>query len=130
MGPTECKYCGCSEIRSETDSAIHFRCFSSYWHDGDEWNIATNCAAKCAVQLVELRERIQQADHDIEFVKAREANAVTALKSRLRTLNERIQRAVEMLKGQDRIIMVLDDDDEDVVSATGVDQAIEILEGV
>ena len=130
MGPNECKYCGCGEIRSETDSAIHFKCFSSYWHDGDEWNIATNCAAKCAVQLVELRERIQQADHDIEFVKAREANAVTALKSRLRTLNERIQRAVEMLKGQDRIIMVLDDDDEDVVSATGVDQAIEILEGV
>ena len=59
--PTECKYCGCSEIRSETDSAIHFRCFSSYWHDGDEWNIATNCAAKCAVQLVELRERVQTA---------------------------------------------------------------------
>ena len=59
--PTECKYCGCGEIRSETDSAIHFRCFSSYWHDGDEWNIATNCAAKCAVQLVELRGRIQRA---------------------------------------------------------------------
>ena len=61
MGPTECKYCGCREIRSETDSAIHFKCFSSYWHDGDEWNIATNCAAKCAVQLVELRERVQRA---------------------------------------------------------------------
>jgi len=59
--PTECKYCGCSEIRSETDSAIHFRCFSSYWHDGDEWNIATNCAAKCAVQLVELRATVQRA---------------------------------------------------------------------
>jgi len=61
QNPTECKYCGCSDIRSETDSAIHFKCFSSYWHDGSEWNIATNCAARCAVQLVELRERVQRA---------------------------------------------------------------------
>ena len=60
-GPNECKYCGCKEIRTETDSAIHFRCFSSYWHDGDEWNISNNCAAVCAVQLVELRERVQRA---------------------------------------------------------------------
>lgn len=64
--PSECKYCGCEEIRSETNSAIHFKCFSSYWHDGDEWNIATNCAAKCAVQLVELRERIQRALERLE----------------------------------------------------------------
>ena len=66
MGPNECKYCGCREIRTETDSAIHFRCFSSYWHDGDEWNISNNCAAVCAVQFVELRERVQRAVEVLE----------------------------------------------------------------
>ena len=45
---------------------------------------------------------------------------------------ERIKRAVEVLEGGDRIMMVLDDDDEDVsfvVPATDVDRAVGILEG-
>ena len=106
--PTECKYCGCEEIATTTDSEIVFRCWSSYVVEDDYWTVSNNCGARCAVQLVEMRERIQQADHDIEFMKAREANFVTALRSRLRTLNERIQRAVEVLEGAERHEMVID----------------------
>ena len=124
--PTECKYCGCEEVATKTDSEIVFRCWSSYLNEDDHWTVSNNCGARCAVQLVELRARVEQ---DLELIKAREANVVTAMKSRLRTLNERIQRAVELLKGQDRIIMVLDENDKDVVPATDVDQVIEILEG-
>ena len=61
MRPTECKWCGCTTIRAETDSAIHFRCFSSYWPQHDEWNISTNCSAACAVLLLKERNRIQRA---------------------------------------------------------------------
>jgi hypothetical protein len=43
------------------------------------------------------RERIQRADQDIEMVKAREANAVTALQSHTRALESRIQQAVAVL---------------------------------
>ena len=85
MVPTECKYCGCEEVATKTDSEIVFRCWSSYVTEDDHWTVSNNCGARCAVQLVELRERIQ--------------------------------RAVELLKGQD------------AVPAMGVDQVIEILEG-
>ena len=97
--PSECKYCGCEEVATKTDCEIVFRCWSSYLSEDDYWTVSNNCGARCAVQLVELRERIQQ---DIEFMKAREANFVTALRSRLRTLNERIKRAVEVLEGARR----------------------------
>lgn len=117
MNPTECKHCGCGDIRRKTDSRIVFRCWSSYLPADDLWTVSNNCGARCAVQLVELRANVQRAVADIEIVKAR-----------LRTLNQRVQRAVEVLKAGDRIMMVLDDDD-DVVSATDVDRAIEILGG-
>jgi len=132
--PTECKYCGCEEIATTTDSEIVFRCWSSYLSEDDYWTVSNNCGARCAVQLVELRERIQQ---DIEFMKAREANFVTALRSRLRTLNERIKRAVEVLEGATRFDVIPWDggvsrdpsDGGGEVDADVVDQAIEILKG-
>lgn len=64
--PTECKWCGCREIRTKTDFSSHFWCFSSYWHEYDEWNLSNNCAAACAVQLAELRERVQRAVKSLE----------------------------------------------------------------
>lgn len=129
MQPTECKYCGCEEVATKTDSEIVFRCWSSYLSADDHWAVSNNCGARCAVQLVELRARVEQ---DIDFMKSREANFVTALRSRLRTLNERVKQAVEVLEGGDRIMMMLDEDDEDVsfvVPATDVDRAVGILEG-
>jgi len=132
--PTECKHCGCEEIATTTDCEIVFRCWSSYLSEDDYWTVSNNCGARCAVQLVELRERIQQ---DIEFMKAREANFVTALRSRLRTLNERIKRAVAVLEGATRFDVIPWDggvsrdpsDGGGEVDADVVDQAIEILKG-
>ena len=100
MQPTECKHCGCEEVATKTDFEIVFRCWSSYVVEDDHWAVSNNCGSRCAVQLVELRERIQ--------------------------------RAVEVLEGGDRIMMMLDDDDEDVsfvVPATDVDRAVGILGG-
>ena len=132
--PSECKYCGCEEVATKTDCEIVFRCWSSYLSEDDYWTVSNNCGARCAVQLVELRERIQQ---DIEFMKAREANFVTALRSRLRTLNERIKRAVEVVEGATRFDVIPWDggvsrdpsDGGGEVDADVVDQAIEILKG-
>jgi hypothetical protein len=132
--PSECKYCGCEEVATKTDCEIVFRCWSSYLSEDDYWTVSNNCGARCAVQLVELRERIQQ---DIEFMKAREANFVTALRSRLRTLNERIKRAVAVLEGATRFDVIPWDggvsrdpsDGGGEVDADVVDQAIEILKG-
>jgi len=128
MGPSECKYCGCEEIATKTDSEIVFRCWSSYVVEDDYWTISNNCGVRCAMQVVELRWRVEQ---DIEFMKAREANFVTALRSRLRTLNERVQRAVEVLEGANQIMMTLEDDEDVsfVVESQTVSHAIEILEG-
>ncbi len=50
--PTECKYCGCEEIATTTDSEIVFRCWSSYLTADDYWTVSNNCGARCAVQLV------------------------------------------------------------------------------
>ena len=61
MQPTECKYCGCEEVMTATDSGIVFRCWSTYLTEDDYWNVSNNCGARCAVQLVELRERVQRA---------------------------------------------------------------------
>ena len=135
--PTECKYCGCEEVATKTDSEIVFRCWSSYLSADDYWTVSNNCGARCAVQLVELRGRVQQADQDIEFMKAREANFVTALRSRLRTLNERVKRAVEVLEGVARFDVIPWDggvrrdpsDGGGEVDADVVDQVIEILKG-
>ena len=60
-GPIECKHCGCGDIRSKTDSRIVFRCWSSYLPADDLWTVSNNCGSRCAVQLVELRERVQTA---------------------------------------------------------------------
>ena len=60
MWPNECKYCGCEEVATKTDSEIVFRCWSSYVVEDDHWNVSNNCGARCAVQLVELRGRIQR----------------------------------------------------------------------
>lgn len=100
MGPEACKYCGCEEVATKTDSEIVFRCWSSYVVEDDYWTVSNNCGARCAVQLVEMRERVQ--------------------------------RAVAVLEGSDRIMMMLDDDDEDVsfvIPATDVDRAVGILGG-
>ena len=59
--PTECKYCGCEEVATKTDSEIVFRCWSSYLSADDYWNVSNNCGARCAVQVVEMRERVQRA---------------------------------------------------------------------
>lgn len=61
MGPTKCKYCGCDKFNADSVSMTRFRCGSSYWPQDEMWQVANGCAAKCAVQLVELRERVQQA---------------------------------------------------------------------
>lgn len=59
--PTKCKYCGCEEVATKTDSEIVFRCWSSYLSADDYWTVSNNCGARCAVQLVESRERVQRA---------------------------------------------------------------------
>lgn len=61
MNPNECKYCGCDKFNADSVTMTRFRCGSSYWPKDEMWQIANGCAAKCAVQLVELRERIQRA---------------------------------------------------------------------
>ena len=134
MRPNECKYCGCDKFNADSVSMTRFCCGSSYWPQDEMWQIANGCAAKCAVQLVELRARVEQ---DIELIKAREANVVTALRSRLRTLNDRIQRAVEVLEAVTRFDVIPWDggvsrdpsDGGGEVDADIVDQVIEILEG-
>ena len=64
--PTECKYCGCDKFSADSVTMTRFRCGSSYWHNEEMWQIANGCAAKCAVQLVELRERVQRAVEVLE----------------------------------------------------------------
>ena len=66
MGPNECKHCGCEEVATKTDSEIVFRCWSSYVIEDDYWTVSNNCGARCAVQLVELRERVQRAVEVLE----------------------------------------------------------------
>lgn len=66
MGLTECKYCGCEEVATKTDSEIVFRCWSSYVVDDDYWTVSNNCGARCAVQLVELRSQVQRAVEVLE----------------------------------------------------------------
>ena len=66
MGPTECKYCGCNKFNADSVTMTRFRCGSSYWPQDEMWQIANGCAAKCAVQLVELRERVQRAVEVLE----------------------------------------------------------------
>jgi hypothetical protein len=49
-----------------------FRCGSTYWppvaqaNQDEVWQIANGCAARCAVQLVELREQVQRAVEVLE----------------------------------------------------------------
>jgi len=66
MSPTECKYCGCDKFNADSVSMTRFRCGSSYWPQDEMWQVANGCAAKCAVQLVELRERVQRAVEVLE----------------------------------------------------------------
>ena len=66
MGPEACKYCGCEEVATKTDSEIVFRCWSSYLTADDYWTVSNNCGARCAVQVVEMRERIQRAVEVLE----------------------------------------------------------------
>ena len=82
--PNECKWCGAG-VRAN-GRIVAFRCFSSYWHDGDEWNISNNCAARCAVQLVELRERVQRAVEVLDYITAED-------------WEERSRDAFEILRG-------------------------------
>lgn len=65
-GPIECKWCGCEEVATKTDSEIVFRCWSSYVVEDDYWTVSNNCGARCAVQLAELRERVQRAAEVLE----------------------------------------------------------------
>ena len=64
--PNECKYCGCGEVATKTDSEIVFRCWSSYVVEDDYWTVSNNCGARCAVQLVELRANVQRAVEVLE----------------------------------------------------------------
>lgn len=66
MEPKLCKYCGCDKFNADSVSMTRFRCGSSYWPQDEMWQVANGCAAKCAVQLVELRERIQRAVEVLE----------------------------------------------------------------
>ena len=66
MNQTECKYCGCKEVATKTDSEIVFQCWSSYIVSGGLWCFSSNCGSRCAVQLVELRERVQRAVEVLE----------------------------------------------------------------
>ena len=68
--PSECKYCGCNKFNADSVSMTRFRCGSSYWPQDEMWQIANGCAAKCAVQLVELRERVQQAVEALDNITA------------------------------------------------------------
>ncbi len=67
MGPNECKYCGCDKFNADSVTMTRFRCGSTYWppvaqaNQDEVWQIANGCAARCAVQLVELREQVQRA---------------------------------------------------------------------
>ena len=105
--PTECKYCGCEEVMTATDSGIVFRCWSTYLTEDDYWNVSNNCGAKCAVRLVELRERIQRAlkrletatrfelvrDDHVAYMKGRDSwgNWLDVIE---------VEQAIEILKGK------------------------------
>ena len=61
MQPTKCKYCGCEEVATKTDSEIVFFCGSSRIVSVGLWRFSINCGARCVEQLVELRGQVQQA---------------------------------------------------------------------
>ena len=104
MGPTECKYCGCEEVTTKTDSEIVFRCWSSYVVEDDYWTVSNNCAARCAVQLVELRERVQRAVEVLEG--AERYDIITGYESYMERRSdgefiehEEADQALEILRG-------------------------------
>lgn len=96
MRPTECKYCGCSDVLTSSEAFVYFRCGTAYWPGTSQWTYANKC-----------------------------------VETRAKTLEERIQRAVEVLEGANQIMMTLEDDEEVsfVVESQTVSHAIEILEG-
>jgi hypothetical protein len=89
--PSECIWCGLELLDDTTHDTI-FSCGTVQHPRSDCWSQSTGCE-----EIMRSRERIQRADQDIEMVKAREANAVTALQSHTRALESRIQQAVAVL---------------------------------
>lgn len=94
MQPTECKYCGCEEIATKTDSEIVFRCWSSYLSADALWTVSNNCGARCAVQLVELKGRVQRAVEVLEGARRYDFIDLDLIES------WDAQKAVEILTGE------------------------------
>lgn len=64
--PTECKYCGCSDVLTSSEAFVHFGCGSGYWPGADQWTYANKCVGKCAAMVAELEERIKRAVEVLE----------------------------------------------------------------
>ena len=64
--PAKCRYCGCEEVVTKTDSEIVFQCRSSYMSADEYWTVSGNCVVRCAVKLVKLRANVQQAVEVLE----------------------------------------------------------------
>ena len=102
--PTECKYCGCEEVAAKTDSEVVFRCWSSYVVEDDYWSVSNNCGARCAVQLVEMRERVTRTVEVLEG--ARRYDIITGYESYMERRSdgefiehEEADQALEILRG-------------------------------
>ena len=65
-GPTECKWCGCSETISDCEALKHFRCGPGYWSGNDNWHRGTNCTDNRDARLTNLRYRIQRAVDELK----------------------------------------------------------------
>ena len=100
--PTECRWCGCGDIEDQSS------CMQSVI-------VTFACGSMSDVNISETRW-------------LRDSRCA----GQVGNLYKRIRRAVQVLEGSDRIMMMLDDDDEDVsfvVPSTDVDRAVGILGG-
>ena len=97
--PNECKWCGCGDIERQS------YCMQSVI-------VTFACGSISSVESSETRW-------------LRDSRCA----GQVGNLYKRIRGAVQVLEGSYRIIMVLNGDNEDVVFATDVDRAIEILKG-
>ena len=128
MRPTECIWCGLELLDDTTHDTI-FACGTVRHPRSDRWSQSTGCK-----EIMRSREQIQRADQDMEIVKAREANAVTALQSHTRTLESRIQRAIEAIRAANRYyllgeVALIPDETGNLTQACVLDDVAAILEG-
>ena len=99
MSPSECKYCGCEEVATKTDSEIVFQCWTSVVLDNG-WSQSPEC------KLKGLEDRIQRATDTLKAAKRY-------------TVSPKTPRSIRWEETVDGI----------VTDSAAVDEAIAILEG-